>query len=901
MYSAPALASASTASGRTFDGPDPNRPSRGSRSAGIAISGVAALIRLQLSRAVTAAIDDTVRISAAHRGHRRVGHARRRRQGQGAQGGGRAGDRLRRRRARLPDARAHRRGRGRGLPRPRRTTATRRSPGLPELREAIAAKTGARLRARGAAVAGARHQRRQARGLQHAAHLARRGRRGAAAGAVLDDVSRTGRASPARRRSCCRPTRRPASRSPSTSSRRPAPTARSCSCSCRRRTRRARCTHATRSRPSAGGRVEHGIWVVTDEIYEHLTFGGHRVPLDAGGRARAGRPLRRAQRRGQDVCHDRLARRLDDRSARRDHRRHQPPVALDVEREQRRAARRARRGVRVRSTPWSRCAAPSNGGAGDRVQDAQRDRRRHLHRTRGRVLRVSRTSPGCSAAPIAGRRAVDHHRAGRRCCSKRSKVAIVPGEAFGTPGYARISFALGDDDLGEGLQRIADLVGLEPDDGPRPRHRRDRRRRPRPAARRRATTSTCGSACRRTTCSTRSTGAHALIIRSATKVTAEVLDAADSLIVVGRAGIGLDNVDVEHGHRRGRDGGQRAAVEHPLGRRAHDGAAAGPGPQRPAGPRRARRRAGGSAAGGRASSSPTRCSASSASAASASSSRSGRSAFGMRLVAYDPFVSAERARQMSVELVDLDELVARSPTSSRSTSPKTKETIGLVGKDLLAKAKPGIRIINVARGGIVDEDGAGRRDPHRATSPAPRSTCSPRSRPPSRRCSSSTPWWSRRTSGRRRARRRTRRATPSPSRSGSRWPATSCRSRSTSSAAEAQRDGAAVPPAGRAARAASTSRSTRARRHARDRVPGPARRLRHPHPHAVGAEGRVRRRQRRAGVVRQRAAHRDRARRRGARVVDRRPRRTTSTSSPSAAATMRSPARSSACAASPAS
>ena len=38
-------------------------------------------------------------------------------------------------------------------------------------------------------------------------------------------------------------------------------------------------------------------------------------------------------------------------------------------------------------------------------------------------------------------------------------MAIVPGEAFGTPGYARISFALGDDDLGEGLQRIADLVG----------------------------------------------------------------------------------------------------------------------------------------------------------------------------------------------------------------------------------------------------------------------------------------------------------------------------------------------------------------------------------------------------------------------------------------------------------
>ena len=68
---------------------------------------------------------------------------------------------------------------------------------------------------------------------------------------------------------------------------------------------------------------------------------------------------------------------------------------------------------------------------------------------------------------------------------------------------------------------------------------------------------------------------HALIIRSATTVTAEVLDAGTDLVVVGRAGIGLDNVDVEARHRAGRDGGQRAAVEHALGRRAHDGDAAG--------------------------------------------------------------------------------------------------------------------------------------------------------------------------------------------------------------------------------------------------------------------------------------------------------------------------------------
>jgi D-3-phosphoglycerate dehydrogenase len=74
----------------------------------------------------------------------------------------------------------------------------------------------------------------------------------------------------------------------------------------------------------------------------------------------------------------------------------------------------------------------------------------------------------------------------------------------------------------------------------------------------------------------------------------------------------------------------------------------------------------------------------------------------MRLIAYDPFVSAERARQMNVELVDLDDLMQEADFVTIHVA-KTKETVGLVGKELLAKAKPGIRIINVARGGIVDE------------------------------------------------------------------------------------------------------------------------------------------------------------------------------------------------------
>jgi D-3-phosphoglycerate dehydrogenase len=77
-------------------------------------------------------------------------------------------------------------------------------------------------------------------------------------------------------------------------------------------------------------------------------------------------------------------------------------------------------------------------------------------------------------------------------------------------------------------------------------------------------------------------------------------------------------------------------------------------------------------------------------------------AFGMRLIAYDPYVSADRARQMSVELVDLDTLIAQSDFITVHVA-KTPQTIGLINAERLAKAKPGLRVINVARGGIVDE------------------------------------------------------------------------------------------------------------------------------------------------------------------------------------------------------
>ena len=195
--------------------------------------------------------------------------------------------------------------------------------------------------------------------------------------------------------------------------------------------------------------------------------------------------------------------------------------------------------------------------------------------------------------------------------------------------------------------------------------------------------------------------ADALIVRSATTVTAEVLDAARHLAVVGRAGIGLDNVDVEAATARGvmvvnaPQSNVLSAAEHTMALllaqarnvpQAHAALKAGRWERsRWEGVELADKTLGiiglgriGKLVGQRA------------------------LAFGMKLIAYDPFVAPERARQLSVDLVDLETLVARADFVTLHLA-KTKETIGLIGADLLAKAKPGIRIVNVARGGIVDE------------------------------------------------------------------------------------------------------------------------------------------------------------------------------------------------------
>ncbi len=196
-------------------------------------------------------------------------------------------------------------------------------------------------------------------------------------------------------------------------------------------------------------------------------------------------------------------------------------------------------------------------------------------------------------------------------------------------------------------------------------------------------------------------GASALIIRSATQVTAEVLEAGSELVVVGRAGIGLDNVDVQAATARGvmvvnaPQSNALSAAEHTMALllaqarnipQAHAALVEGRWERsRWTGVELADKTLGIVGLG-----------------------RIGKlvaqraSAFGMRIVAYDPFVSADRARQMSVEMTDLPSLMATADFVTLHLA-KTPETVGMIGAELLASAKPGIRIVNVARGGIVDE------------------------------------------------------------------------------------------------------------------------------------------------------------------------------------------------------
>jgi D-3-phosphoglycerate dehydrogenase / 2-oxoglutarate reductase len=196
--------------------------------------------------------------------------------------------------------------------------------------------------------------------------------------------------------------------------------------------------------------------------------------------------------------------------------------------------------------------------------------------------------------------------------------------------------------------------------------------------------------------------ADALLVRSATKVDAEALAASTRLKVVARAGVGLDNVDVPAATARGvmvvnaPTSNIVSAAEHAVALLL---AAARHIPAADASLR----------AGKWARSALTGVEISGKVAGIVGLGKIGQlvaqrlAAFGVDLIAYDPYVAPARAAQLGIELVSLDELLKRAELISIHL-PKTPETLGLIGKDQLALTKPGVIIVNAARGGLVDED-----------------------------------------------------------------------------------------------------------------------------------------------------------------------------------------------------
>ena len=193
----------------------------------------------------------------------------------------------------------------------------------------------------------------------------------------------------------------------------------------------------------------------------------------------------------------------------------------------------------------------------------------------------------------------------------------------------------------------------------------------------------------------------ALMVRSGTQVTQSVIEAGSQLKIIGRAGVGVDNIDVPAATRKGivvvnsPEGNTIAAAEHTLALmlalsrhipQAHDSINAGKWERKRFTGVEVYKKTLGIVGLGKIGSHV------------ATVAR----AMDMKLLAYDPYLSKERAEQLGCRLVELDFLFQEADYITLHL-PKTPETQHLVNAETLAKMKPTARIINCARGGIVDE------------------------------------------------------------------------------------------------------------------------------------------------------------------------------------------------------
>ncbi len=194
---------------------------------------------------------------------------------------------------------------------------------------------------------------------------------------------------------------------------------------------------------------------------------------------------------------------------------------------------------------------------------------------------------------------------------------------------------------------------------------------------------------------------NALIVRSATQVTPDLLAAATQLEVVGRAGVGLDNVDIEAATAQGvivanaPTSNSISAAEHTMAMllavarnipQAHGALVQGRWERSQWSGVELQEKTLGIIGLGR------------IGGLVAERAR----AFGMKLIGHDPFVSQERATELGVTLMEVADVVAQADFLTLHLA-RTPETVDLINFDLLSRAKPNLRIVNVARGGIVNE------------------------------------------------------------------------------------------------------------------------------------------------------------------------------------------------------
>jgi len=224
--------------------------------------------------------------------------------------------------------------------------------------------------------------------------------------------------------------------------------------------------------------------------------------------------------------------------------------------------------------------------------------------------------------------------------------------------------------------------------------------------------------------------ADALIVRSAVDVNAQVLGAAGKLRVIGRAGVGVDNIDLEAATKAG------IAVMNTPGANAVPwpsipGADAGAGaPSHARGFHHAGRQVGKEV--------PARDELRGKTLGIVGLGRVGMEvakrakAFEMQIIAHDPFVSASVAREQGIQLAELDQVYVAADYLALHVG-LTPQTSGMINEKSLAKMKKGVRIINCARGELVDEGALAPRLPANRLA-AWRSTFLPKSRPKTHRC-----------------------------------------------------------------------------------------------------------------------------------------------------------------------